>query len=199
MDKKGLIIAWVIVMCLYPLRVSANEMLLHETIKSKPFLGYQYKNIKWIEHMPDESLGSYKDEAGSGGQVDIGEVDLDGDKKDETIKVIWGPGVSDSFLTIELYKDDSRFAVLESKYGIQPNFKVEDIEGDGKFEIIIWNGLWDPRLPGEDGITEETYEGHSSSHRYIVAIYKLIREDYVLWDIYTTKKKYEPFCEEQPR
>ena len=53
-------------------------------------------------------------------------------------------------------------------------------------------------MPGEDGVTEKTSEGHSAPHRYVVATYKLVRDEYYLWDVYTTKKKYDPFCEKQP-
>ncbi|MFH1875332.1 MAG: hypothetical protein ABH865_00385 [Candidatus Omnitrophota bacterium] len=126
-------------------------------------------------------------------------IDLDGDKKPELIKVMYGPGVSDKYLEIEVYKAGKLISRLKGKFGIQSNYKIEDIDKDGKKEIIIWSGIWDPRLSGEDGVTEATYEGHSSPHRYIVATYKLIRDDYYLWKIYTTKKKYEPFCEEQPK
>ena len=191
MNKKQLIVAWIVIIYLYPLVTNAM---------TSPFLGYQYKNINWIEHIPDEAAESYKDEGGSGGQVDIGLVDLEGDGQDETIKVTWGPGVSDHVLTIELYKDREMQELIShlQPHGIQPNFKVEDIEVDGRFEIIIWGGLWDFRMPGEGGVTKETYEGHSDFHRYIVATYKFMRGEYYLWDIYTTKKKYEPFCEEQP-
>ena len=126
-------------------------------------------------------------------------IDINGDKKLELVKVIYGLGVSDKALTIEVYKDNKIISTLKGEYGIQSNYKIKDIDGDGNKEIIIWSGLWDPRMAGEDGITEATYEGHSSPHRYVVATYKLIRGEYYLWDVYTTKKKYEPFCEEQPR
>ncbi|MFA7271260.1 MAG: hypothetical protein WC090_00880 [Candidatus Omnitrophota bacterium] len=125
-------------------------------------------------------------------------IDLEGDKKSELIKVMYGPGVSDKFLEIEVYKAGKLISTLKGEYGIQSNYKIADIDKDGKQEIIIWSGIWDPRMPGEDGVTEATYEGHSAPHRYIVATYKLIRGQYYLWNIYTTKKKYEPFCEEIP-
>lgn len=126
-------------------------------------------------------------------------IDLDGDKKPELVKVMYGPGVSDKFLEIEVYKAGKLISTLKGEYGIQSNYKIADIDKDGRQEIIIWSGLWDFRMPGEDGITEATYEGHSAPHRYIVATYKLIRGQYYLWDIYTTKNKYDPFCEEVPR
>jgi hypothetical protein len=125
-------------------------------------------------------------------------IDVDGDKHDELVKILYGPGVSDKSLTIEVYKGGKIISTLKSEFGIQPNYKFEDVDADGKKEIVIWSGLWDFRMPGEDGITEETYEGHSDTHRYVVATYKFMRDEYYLWDIYTTKKKYEPYCEEIP-
>ncbi len=126
-------------------------------------------------------------------------IDVDGDKKPELVKINYGSGVSDKFLTIEVYKETKLLSTLRGEFGIQSNYKIEDINGDGKKEIIIWSGLWDPRMPGEEGVTEKTYEGHSSPHRYVVATYRLMRGQYQMWDAYTTKKKYEPFCEEQPK
>ena len=126
-------------------------------------------------------------------------IDLDDDKNPELVKVMYGPGVSDKFLEIEVYKTGKLISTLKGEYGIQSNYKIADIDKDGKQEIIIWSGLWDFRMPGEEGVTEATYEGHSAPHRYIVATYKLMRGEYYLWDIYTTKQKYEPFWEEQPK
>ena len=126
-------------------------------------------------------------------------IDMDGDRELELIRVNYGQGVSNKALTIEVYKDNKLISTLKGELGIQSNYNIEDVDKDGRKEVIIWSGIWDPRLPGEDGITEETYEGHSSLHRYIVATYKLTRGQYYLWEIYTTKKKYEPFCDEQPR
>ena len=125
-------------------------------------------------------------------------IDLFGNKKKELVKVIYGQGVSDKLLTIEVYNDNKLISTLKGEFGIQSNYKIEDIDHDGRKEIIIWSGLWDFRSPGEDGVTNKTYEGHSAPHRYVVSIYKLLRDEYYLWDIYTTKKKYEPFCEEIP-
>ena len=64
----------------------------------------------------------------------MGKVDLYGDETNETIKAIWGPGVSDHSLRIELYKDGEKFSTLKP-HGIQPNFKLEDLDGDGKLEL----------------------------------------------------------------
>jgi len=191
-------------MFMCPLISNAGDVADRLTVQpssAKPFFGYKYENIKWVEHSRD-ALGDQgvenADEAYRQGQTDIGLSDLDGDGKDETLKVIWGGGVSDHSLKIEVLKDEKVVSTLHNEFGIQPNFKVEDVDNDGKKEIIIWSGLWDFRLPGEDGVTEETCEGHSQPHRYVVATYKLMRGEYYLWDAYTTKKKYEPFCEEQP-
>ena len=200
--KMKLFLSILILLLTSPLAfaIDLNDMLLHKAQKFEPFWGNHCKNIKWIKHVPDETAESYEGEAGSGGQTDIGIVDLDGDGKDEEIRVIWGHGVTDHSLTIELYKNDIKFDTLKPICGgIQSNYKFEDLDGDGKLEIIIWEGMWDFRMPGEDDITEETYEGHSGLHRYVVATYKLLREKCYLWDIYTTKKKYEPFCEQQPK
>ena len=126
-------------------------------------------------------------------------IDLDGDKTKELVRVNYGPGVSDKALTIEIFKGNKKIDTLKNRFGIQANYKIEDIDKDGKKEIVIWEGLWDPRIPGEDGVTEKTYEGHSDKHHYLVMTYKLIRGKYYLWEAYTTKKKYEPFCEKQPQ
>ncbi|MBF0593888.1 MAG: VCBS repeat-containing protein [Candidatus Omnitrophica bacterium] len=126
------------------------------------------------------------------------QIDIDGDGRAELVCVNYGPGVSDKSLEIEIRKGDKLIDTVKNQFGIQPNYKIEDVDKDGKKEIIVWGGLWDPRMAGEDGVTEETVEGHSAPHRYVVATYKLIRAQYYLWDVYSTKKKYEPFCEQQP-
>jgi hypothetical protein len=169
-----------------------DDMLLHKPSTAQPFMGEQ-KNIKWTKHTP---LTTKEDaEEGYSGQIDEGNVDLFDNGEDTTIRVTWDGGVTDHHLTIEIPELGVK---LTNEYGIQPNYAIQDADKDGKKEIIIWSGLWDPRMPGEDGVIETTYEGHSASHRYVVATYKLIRGQYYLWDIYTTKKKYEPFCKEQP-
>ncbi len=213
MNNKHLVLVLVLAIWFIPLpsrAVTFDDMLGHHPSKTHPFMG-EHKNIKWVSHTPytlknaeeekaaEEAVTGPNAEADDRGQVDIGKIDLDGDGKDETIKVIWNGGVTDHFLTIEVYKDKKLISTLKGEYGIQSNYKIEDVDKDGRQEIIIWSGLWDFRLPGEEGITEETYEGHSGLHRYVVATYKLIRGEYYLWDIYTTKKKYWPFSEEQPR
>ncbi|MFC1709767.1 hypothetical protein ACFL2J_06930 [Candidatus Omnitrophota bacterium] len=199
---KMILLVLLVAMYLYPLQVDAAT-------EEGPLLRYDYEHIEWVSHtpyLPDEMEGEVisPDEADYRGQVDMGEVDVDGDGIKEAIKVVWGGGVSDHSLTIEVYKDDKLISTLNGVHGIQSNFKIKDADGDGRKEIIIWSGLWDFRMPGEDDITEDNYEGHSGPHRYVVATYKLIKgnefrpDKYYLWDIYTTKKKYEPFCEAQP-
>lgn len=120
-------------------------------------------------------------------------IDLDGNGTEDLVKEVWGGGVSDKPLTLQVFVSGQEISSLKNEFGIQPNYRIEDRDGDGKKEIIIWSGLWDPRLPGEDGVTNETYEGHSSPHRYIFVTYKLIRGRYDRWDFYTTKQRYEPF------
>jgi hypothetical protein len=212
MNKKQFLVSWVLAICLCPLIADAitfNDMLMWHPSKSQPFMG-EHKNIKWVAHTPDsledpeaekaalEAVTGPDAEADNRGQIDEGRIDLDGDGKDETIKVIWYGGVSDHGLAIEVYTDNKLISTLKGEYGIQSNYKIEDVDSDNKKEIIIWSGLWDFRMGAEDGIAEDAYEGHSDSHKYVVATYKFVRGEYYLWDIYTTKKKYEPFCEEQP-
>jgi len=78
-------------------------------------------------------------------------IDIDGDKKAELIKVMYGPGISDKFLEIEVYKEGRLISTLKGEFGIQSNYKIEDVDNDGRKEIIIWSAIWDPRLPGEEG------------------------------------------------
>ncbi len=121
-------------------------------------------------------------------------MDLDGDGQNELVKEVRGPGVSQHSLTIEVYKDSQLIGSIDpNQFGIQAMYKIADLDDDGGKEIITWSGLWDPRLPGEEGVTEETYEGHSSPHRYVFVTYKLIRGEYYPWNYYTTKKKYSPY------
>ena len=132
-------------------------------------------------------------------QVDYkGAVDLDGDGKEEAITVTWGHGVSDHTLTIEVYKGNETFATLQPK-GIQPNFKVEDIDGDGKLEIVLWGAVDDPKMSQDATDESKPFEGHSEPHLFMVSIYKLTDFGCKFSKEYTSKEKYEPFCEEQPK
>jgi hypothetical protein len=143
-------------------------------------------------------VGIPDNEDGASPVVTKYKIDMDGDGKKDDVRILYGPGVSDKSLNIEVRKDNKLIDTLKPIAGIQPNYRIADIDKDGKMEVMIWGGLWDPRLPGEDDVTEDTYEGHSDLHRYVVVTYKLVRGEYYLWDVYTTKKKYDPFCEEQP-
>ena len=122
-------------------------------------------------------------------------VDLDGNAEQDLViqKEAWG-GVSNRPFKIEILLNGNLIdSIHPYKFGIQSRYKIIDIEGDGIKEIITWSGLWDPRLPGEEGVTEETYEGHSSPHKYLFVTYKLLRGEYYPSNFYTTKKKYQPY------
>lgn len=123
------------------------------------------------------------------------QIDIDNDGNTETAKATWGLGVSDKPLRIEIFKDSKIIDTINAEFGIESNYMFKDTDKDEKAELIIWSGIWDFRLPGEDGITEENYEGHSGAHRYIVATYKWLRNKYYLWDVYTTKQKYPAWSE----
>lgn len=140
----------------------------------------------------------YDNEASDAPIVKEMQIDVDSDGVNELVKATWGPGVSDKPLKIEIFKDGNVIDTVHNEFGIQPNYTLKDIDNDGKQELIIWQGLWDFRLPGEDGMTEEEYEGHSASHRHIVATYKWLRNEYYLWDVYTTKKKQPAWSETMP-
>ncbi len=199
MNKKQLIVA--VIICLYPIlahAVTFDDMLVHHPSKDQPFWGYQYKNIKWVSHTPDHEGAPEGGEADYRGQVDIGKVDLDKDNIDETIKVTWGGGVSDHSLAVGVYKGNKTFATMQPK-GIQPNFKIEDIDGDGKLEIVLWGAVEDPKMNYLIGDESKPFEGHSSPHLFMVSVYKLTGAGYKLSKEYTSKKKYEPFCEEMPK
>ena len=203
--SMALICALLSIMITSAYAVTFDEILVHKSSNSQPFWGDYYKNITWTKHapyLPKEMEGEVIEpgEADYRGQIDIGLVDLDGDKKPETIKVIWGHGVSDHSLLLELYKDagmKTLIAKLEPT-GIQPNFKLEDLDGDGKLEVILWGAVSDPSMSQDVNDTSKPFEGHSSPHLYEVSIYKMEAGGYKLSQRYTSKKKYEPFCEEQP-
>lgn len=181
--------------------ITFDDMLAHKATTDMPFWGDYYKNIKWISHAPDPNVKAVDGEADYRGQIDIGLMGLYGDRNQETIKVIWGQGVSDHSLRLELYKDaemKTHIATLEPA-GIQPNFKIEDMDGDGKLEIVLWGAVSDPSMSQDVGDASKLFEGHSSLHLFTVSTYKLTDAGYKLSREYTTKEKYEPFCEEQPK
>jgi len=169
MNKVELIIAWVIIICLCPLLANAitfDDMLMHRSSDKQPFWGNHYKNIKWISHTPDpagpdaEPSGG---EADARGQIDTGTVNLQSDGREKTIKVIWGPGVSDHSLTIELYRDNEMKELITriEPGGIQPNFKIEDIDNDGRLEIVLWGAVDDPNMSQLLSDESKPFEGHS--------------------------------------
>lgn len=179
--------------------VSFISLFLATPSFASPFKG-ENKNIKWVSNTPDEFVKNLTHtQSAERSQVDVGEIDLDGDGQDETIKVIWSREWRNHALTIEIYKDNELIETLKNDFGYQPNYKIENIDEDKMKEIIIWSGRWDFRTPGADGIAQEDYEGLDSPHKYIVATYKWIQGGYSLWDIYTTKNQYDPYVEEQPR
>jgi len=187
---------WITSICLCPLIANAAS-------KVHPVLGYTYKNIKWVSHTPTSVPGGdpVEGEADFRGQIDVGLVDLNGDGKEETIKVIWGPGVSDHSLTIELYRDSEMKELISrlEPRGIQPNFKLEDLDNDGKLEVILWSAVNDPKMSQDVSNTGKPFEGHSDLHLFKVDVYKLDKDKYSLHKSYISKQKYEPFCEEQPK
>lgn len=127
------------------------------------------------------------------------QVDLDGDGAKELIRVTWQAGGSDKPIRAEAFRGQKLVQTFGPVMGgIQSNYALKDTDGDGRPELLIWSGLWDSRLPGEDGLPEEEQEGHSAPHRYMVATYKWIRGGFQIWDLYTTRKKYDPYPEQVP-
>lgn len=195
MKKQSVGILIIIFLC--PLAANAvtfDDMLIHHPSNAQPFWGYIYKNIKWVSHMPAPAVGGDPEEgeADYRGQIDRGLVDLNGDGKKETIKVIWGEGVSDHSLTIELYEDNKKFATLQPK-GIQPNFKVEDLDSDGSLEVTLWGAIADSNMSQDISDESKAFEAHSVSHLFLVDIYKLKKGKCIFLKEYVTKNKYEPF------
>ena len=100
-----------------------------------------------------------------------------------------------------MYKDESMkqlIAHLEPT-GAQANFKVEDLDGDDKLEIIIWGAVADPKMSQDASDKSKPFEGHSAPHLFKVDVYKIGEDNRRLQESYISKEKYEPFCEEQPR
>lgn len=132
-------------------------------------------------------------------EVEEERVDLDGDNLPELIRVTWQAGGSDKPIRVDVFDDSKIIQTLGPVMGgIQSNYALRDSDGDERPELIIWSGLWDPRLPGEDGLQDQEYEGHSGPHRYMVATYKWIRGSFQIWDLYTTKKTYDPYPDDVP-
>jgi len=162
--------------------VACGWSLVFAAVKG-PFKGYYYENIRWTKHTSQPTFG----ESDNKGQIDQGKSDVDGDGVEEDVKVTWGEGTTDHSLAIEINRADpahSSLGALGPIAGSQPNYKFEDLDSDGKLEVIVWGGLWDYEVSGE---------GEQDAHRYVVTTYKLLSGGYALWDVYTTRVKYEPF------
>lgn len=86
-------------------------------------------------------------------------IDLDSDRKSELVRVLYGQGVSDKSLTIEIFKGKKKVDTLKNRLGIQPNYRIADVDADGKKEIIIWEGLWDRGWRGKMGLPKRTTRG----------------------------------------
>jgi len=191
MNNKQLVTILATALCLSPVVATADAF--NEYLK-KPFRwNATYENIRWIKHEPLTTRDDLQE--GYRGQVDIGAVDLEGDKKNEIIKVTWYPGTSNNPMEIDLYKDGvikQLMAHLEPPAD-QANFKLEDLDGDGTLEIALWGTVGDPTMSQLLSDESKPFEGHSVPHFFRVAVYKLDKGEYVLQRKYTTKKKYEPF------
>ena len=148
-----------------------------------PFQNGYYENIQWVRHTAYPTFGASDEK----GQVDEGKTDVDGDGVGEDIKVTWGQGVNDHSLTIEITRlqpEKVSLGMLGPVAGIQPNYKLEDLDADGKLEVIVWGGLWDYEIGAEPEL---------GPHRYVVAVYKLLSGGYILWEAFTTRTKYDPY------
>ena len=148
-----------------------------------PFQNGYYENIRWNSHTAHPTFGA----ADEKGQVDEGKTDVDGDGADEDIKVTWGQGLNDHSLTIEITRTQPEkisLGALGPVAGVQPNYKLEDLDADGKIEVIVWGGLWDYEIGAEAEL---------DPHRYVVAVYKLLSGGYALWEVFTTRTKYDPY------
>lgn len=205
-----------LMVCFFPLSahaVSYDDILAHKASTSKPFWGdyYQYKNIEWISHAPfmegatDEAMKEMEQEAlkpdderelDDRGQIDIGSVDFNGDGKAVYLKVIWtaygGPAKG---LVIEAYQDKALknkiATVSPQSEGYHPNFKVEDVDADGKLELITFAGVPDPNMSGmvDD---KKPFEPRFADRFLRVSIYKYKDGALKLSKQYLTKDKFEP-------
>lgn len=201
----------VLMVCFFPTlahAVTYDDILEHKANSSKPYWGdyYQYKNIKWISHQPyfegatDEQMKELEkaaiEEVDDRGQIDVGSVDFNSDGKAVYLRVIWtaygGPAKG---LVIEAYQDKAlknRIATVSPQNeGYHPNFKVEDVDSDGKLELITFAGVPDPNMSGmvED---KKPFEPRFADRFLRVSIYKYKDGTLKLSRQYLTKVKYEP-------
>lgn len=152
-----------------------------------------------VEGTGDNQRPAVDDEAVYAEEIKEERYDFDGDGVEERIRVTWQAGGSDKPIRVDVFRDEKLVQTLGPVMGgIQSNYTLKDTDDDGRPELLIWSGLWDPRLPGEDGLGEQEYEGHSGAHRYMVATYKWIRDGFQRWDLYTTKTKHNPYPESVP-
>jgi hypothetical protein len=186
-----------------------DEIVVNKVSNARPYWGeyYEYKNIEWISHQPyfegldDEEYRELEMEAidavDERGQIDIGRVDFNRDKEYQYIKVMWtaygGPARG---LIIDVYQDEnlkSRIAIISpQKEGVNPNFKIEDIDGDGVLELITFSGQLDPNMSNVwDGDTP--FQGRFSDMFLLVSIYKFIDGSFSLDYQYVTEHKYQPY------
>lgn len=206
--KKHIFIALIFFFPLWAHAVTYDDILAHKASSSKPYWGdyYQYKNIKWISHQPyfegatDEQMKELEkaalEEVDDRGQIDIGSVDFNGDGKEHYLKVIWtaygGPAKG---LLIEEYQDKAlknKIATISPQSeGYHPNFKVEDVDSDGKLELITFAGVPDPNMSGmvDD---KKPFEPRFADRFLRVSIYKYKDGTLKLSRQYLTKGKFEP-------
>jgi hypothetical protein len=187
--------------------VTYDDILVHKASASRPFWGdhYEYKNIEWISHEPyfkgldEEQLKGLAEEAvyavDERGQIDIGKVDFNSDGKDAYIKAMWtaygGPARG---LVIEVYQDealtDKIATISPQSEGYNPNFQIEDIDGDGLLELITFAGIMDDHT---GNAMDENFQGRFSNMRLQVSIYKFMDYNLKLDKRYVTDNRYEPY------
>ncbi len=188
--------------------VTYDQILEHKASTAKPFWGdyYEYKNIKWISHKlyfegaTDEQMKEMEQEAVDAvderGQIDVGSVDFNGDGKNEYLKVIWtaygGPAKG---LVIEVYHDKNLknkiASVSPESEGYHPNFKVEDVDGDGSLELVTFAGVPDPNMSSMVDDTKP-FEPRFADRFLSASIYKYKNGTLALSRKYLTKEKFEP-------
>src|SRR3989338_4790533 len=96
---KKIILGMLIIFC-------STHAYATELTPSSPLFGETQSNISWIGHKKTHANNADEVEAG---QVDIGKIDIDSDGKMEILKTTWSEGVSDKILTINIFKDESKF------------------------------------------------------------------------------------------
>jgi hypothetical protein len=184
-----------------------DEIVVNKASNARPYWGeyYEYKNIEWISHQPyfegldDEQYRELEMEAidavDERGQIDIGRVDFNRDKEYQYIKVMWTAyGGPQRGLIIELYRDEAlKYTIVTispQSEGYNPNFKIEDIDGDGLLELITFAGIIDDHT---GNAMDENFQGRFSNMRLQVSIYKFIDGSLKLDKRYITGNRYQPY------